>query len=80
MGLEEQGREKRKGTLHGRIRILKMLQDERMNQRLEKRAQISTTENGLPENSQKINTFLKLAELQLKSVHGVFSQEKEEFK
>ena len=76
IGLEEQGREKRKGTLDGRIRLLKMLQDERTNQKLEKRTEMSTTESGLPKNSQKINAFLKLADLQLKSVNGVLSQEK----
>ena len=79
-GLEEQGREKRKGNLDGRIRLLKMLQDERMKPRQEKRAHMSTTESGLPKNSQKINAFMKLAELQLKSINGVMSQEKEEFK
>ena len=74
-GLEEQGREKRKGTLDGRLRLLKMLQDERMKPRQEKRTEMSTTESGPPKNSQNINAFFKLAELQLKSINGVFSQE-----
>ena len=78
-GLEDQGREKRKGPLDGRIRILKMLQEDRKKPRQEKRAQ-TTTATIRPKNFTKLNTFLKLAELQLKSINEVFSQEKEDLK